>query len=173
MSSSNNGEVPVTSSRSSSVKPAADVPLNKETRTNRKVMSLEKCNIAEMLGFMRAVGRMNYTKLIKLNEIESLEKTAHEAESKLVRAEKLLKEDEKKFDVFLRDYLIGNKEKEKQEQEEKENFLMDRKGLEREIRNLRLKISSIEQSIFHLEDMINDQTKIKTLLSRNKNSPRF
>ena len=167
MSSSNNEEIPVTSSRSSSIKPA----LNKESRTNRKVMSLEKCNITEMLGVMRAVGRMNYTKLIKLNEIESLEKTAHAAESKLVRAEKLLKEDEKKFDVFLREYLIGNKEKEKQEQEEKDNFYMDRKGLEREIRNLRLKISSIEQSIFQLEDMINDQAKIKALLSRNKNSP--
>ena len=126
-----------------------------------------------MLGTMRAVRRMNYTKLIKLNEIESLEKTAHEAESRLMRAEKLLKDDEKKFDVFLREYLIGNKEKEKQEQEARDSFLMDRKGLEREIRSLRLKISSIEQSIFQLEDMINDQTQIKTLLSRNKNSLRF
>ena len=69
----------------------------------------------------------------------------------------------------MREYLIGNKEKEKEEQETRDSFLMNRKGLERDIRSLRLKISSIEQSIFQLEDMINDQTQIKILLSRNKN----
>ena len=63
-------------------------------------MRVKKSNITEMLGVMRAVGRMNYTKLIKLNEIESLEKTAHEAESRLMRAEKLLKDDEKSLMDF-------------------------------------------------------------------------
>ena len=130
-----------------------------------------KGNIAELLRVKRAMSRMNYTKLIKLGEIESLEKTAHETESRLKRAEKLLQEDEKTFDEFLRKYMLGTKEKEKKEKIARDEILTSRKELESRIRSLRLKISSIEQSIFHLEDMINDQIQIKTLLSRN--TPKF
>ena len=109
---------------------------------------------------------MHYTKLIKVSKIQSLENTAREAENKLKTAERLLQRDEKTFDDFLRKYMESSKERDKEDQVTRNEFLIYRRELDGKIRNIKLKISSIEQSIFQLEDTVNDQNQLKALLAR-------
>ncbi|XP_063685521.1 cilia- and flagella-associated protein 100-like [Bolinopsis microptera] len=123
-------------------------------------------NISDVLRVKRIIGRMHYTKLIKISKIQSLENTARNAEKKLKTAEKMLQRDEKTFDEFLRDYMEDYKWREKEDQVARKEILDYRRELEGKVRNMKLKISSIEQSIFQLEDTLSDQNKLKALLTR-------
>ena len=136
----------------------------KTSETKSRPRSQE--NISDVLRVKRIIGRMHYTKLIKMSKIQSLENTAHNAEKKLKTAERMLQKDEKTFDEFLRDYMEDYKQREKEDQVAREKIVNYRRELEGKIRNMKLKISSIEQSIFQLEDTLGDQNKLKALLTR-------
>lgn len=137
------------------------------TRSHRRYRCQEP--ISDMLRVKRIIGRMHFTQSVKMEKIANLEKTAQEAENQLRMAELLLQRDGKKFDAFLKKYMKGNKERDDEEKAARKEFQNLRRELDGKIRDMKLRISSMEQNIFQLEDKLKDQNQIKMLLARNSN----
>jgi hypothetical protein len=104
--------------------------------------------------------------------MQSYDKIIQDAELKLRDAEKMLHRDERTFNEFLKKYMKDNKERENRDQVTKNQLLSHKRDFEGRIRDTKLKISSVEQSIFQLEDTVNDQNRLKALLAPNFEEPR-